>query len=82
MFFSFLKCAPFFFFLVSVVPHQTKLGGDCRENEKLKGKQMRKGVKEFNCAFLIFLKLLFRQIMNHLNMVFECIQQCEELDLF
>lgn len=39
MFFSFLNCAPSPPRL-SVVPHQTKLGGDRRGNEKLKGKQI------------------------------------------
>lgn len=65
-----------FFFLLSfltffllVVPHQTKLGGDRLGNEKLKGKQMSEGVKEFNFAFLLFFGAAFCQILNHLNMV-------------
>ncbi len=69
MFFFFFKLCSFFSPCLSVVPHQTKLGGDRGGNEKLKGKQMREGVKEFNCAFLIFFGAASRQILYHVNMV-------------
>lgn len=66
---------------LSVVPHQTELGGDHLGNEKLKGKQMRERVLSvfLICIFYFlfcFLSCLFAK--HVLSTWLKCIEQCNE----
>lgn len=70
MLFSFLNCYKL-----------TKLGRDGRGNEKLKGKQMREGVTEFNCAFLIFWSCFSPNTLI-ISTWFECLERCNKMGLF